>query len=392
MSFEQWIRPPSWEWDYWGETLRTWRLQGAPLQAKAPGNVNPHTLGDEEGGVWDPLCESLFAELSLKPDADVPFALEPGPRRVPLNSFICPLFEYRVLEEDGDILMIQDERGHIRRDTKDFTSISNIVKPLVSDHDDWERLKAERLQLNMEGRLPADWPQVRDRLQNRDFALAIGGHSALAGFYHPTRYLMGPMHLLYSFYDQPDLVKDIMNHLADLQVYLFDQVLTEIDVDFGFTCEDLGFRTGPFISPTMFREFVLPCYKKLAGVLRDHGVQTLIVDSDGNNWDLIPLFMEAGVTGLGPMEVAADMNVVEVRRTFPQLQIIGGIDKRKLAAGKASIEEELASKVPEVLSTGGYIPCFDHSVPPDVPWEDFCYYRERLTAYVEASEANARVA
>jgi uroporphyrinogen decarboxylase len=114
----------------------------------------------------------------------------------------------------------------------------------------------------------------------------------------------------------------------------------------------------------------------------------MIVDSDGNNWDLIPLFVEGGVTGMGPMEVAADMDVVEVRRAFPELQIIGGIDKRKLATGKAGIDQELAAKVPGVLCAGGYIPCCDHSVPPDVSWEDFCYYRERLAVLVEAGGAN----
>ena len=63
----------------------------------------------------------------------------------------------------------------------------------------------------------------------------------------------------------------------------------------------------------------------------------------------------------------------------PRLQIIGGIDKRRIGAGKTAVEAELASKVPDVLSTGGYIPCCDHSVPPTVSWNDFCYYRQQLT-------------
>jgi uroporphyrinogen decarboxylase len=221
--------------------------------------------------------------------------------------------------------------------------------------------------------------------------LAIGGHSALAGFYHPARYLMGPLHLMRNFYDQPDLVKDILNHLADLQAYLFDQVLGEVDVDLGFTCEDIGYKTSTFISPDMFREFMLPCYGKLTGVLRDHGVRVMIVDSDGNNWPLIPLFLEGGVTGTGPLEVAAGMEAVELRKAFPRLQMIGGIDKRKLIAGRAAIDEELASKVPEVLRTGGYIPTMDGGAPPDLSWENWVYYREQLTDLVTRSSAGAPV-
>ena len=377
MAFEPADRSLLWEWDYWGETLRAWRKEGAPLREEHEG-VNYES--SDEVGAWNPFSPMLFTSLPLEPDAPLAFTLDEGPHRVPLNSFICPMFEYRILEEeDNDVIIAQDERGHIRREKRGGVSTSHIIKPLVRDRDDWERVKSERLQLSMESRLPPDWPDLKKELKNREFILAIGGHSALCGFYHPTRYLMGPEGLLYNFYDQPDLVKEIMNHLADLQVYVFDQVLSQVDVDLGFACEDLGFKTGPFISPALFREFILPCYRKLTGMLRDHGVKNMIVDSDGNNWELIPHFMDGGVTGMGPMEVAAGMEVVELRRAFPRLQIIGGIDKRRIGAGKTAVEAELASKVPDVLSTGGYIPCCDHSVPPTVSWNDFCYYRQQLT-------------
>lgn len=84
------------------------------------------------------------------------------------------------------------------------------------------------------------------------------------------------------------------------------------------------------------------------------------------------------MTGLFPMEVAAGMDVVEVRKKYPTLQIIGGIDKRALAKGKRTINEELEAKIPFMLKKGGYIPHVDHSIPPDVPLENFVYYRNRL--------------
>ena len=77
--------------------------------------------------------------------------LDPGARRVALNSFIYPLFQYKVLEERGDVIISEDERGHIREDKKGSGSIANIIKPLVASRDDWEKVKAERLQLKLEG-------------------------------------------------------------------------------------------------------------------------------------------------------------------------------------------------------------------------------------------------
>lgn len=370
MAFEPADRIPLWEWDYWAETLRLWRRQGAPLKAA--------DAVEAEGAFTYPWSWSLLDELPLLADSDPGFVLDPPILRIPLNSFICPLFEYKVIEEHEDTVVAQDPRGHIRRDKKGRASISNIVKPLVSSREDWERVKAERLALDVQGRLPPDWPMIREQLKKRKAPLAIGGHSAMFGFFHTARYLMGVEALCVGFYDQPDLVRDIMIHLADLYVFLFDHVLSQIPADLAFATEDMGFKTGPFISPQTFREFMLPCYQRVANLLRDHGVDILFVDSDGNNWPLIPLFLEAGVTGFAPLEVAADMDVVRLRRDFPGLQLLGGIDKQLVAAGPAAIDRELMSKVPAVLETGGYIPTIDHSVPPDVSWENFVYYRRRL--------------
>lgn len=380
MAFEQVDRAPLWEWDYWPEALQEWSAAGAPIRSDRSQTVNPSA--DQEEGAFDPYSTTLLSDVPFAEDSQSDFHIDPGAKRVPLNSFIHPLFEYKVLEERGDVIISQDERGHIREDKKDRSSIANIIKPLVASREDWEKVKAERLQLKLDGRLPANWAEVREQYKNRDYVLSVGGHSGLCGIYHPTRYLMGPVQLLYAFHDDPELVRDIMNHLADLQIHLIDQVLNEVDVDFCYACEDLGFKTSSFISPAMFREFMLPCYKRLTGMLRDHGVKIMVVDSDGYNWKLIPLFIEGGVTGMGPMEVAAGMDVVEVRKAFPKFQIIGGIDKRIMAEGSPAIDAEVERKVPPLVEQGGYIPCCDHSVPPDVSWENFRHYRRRLTELV----------
>ncbi len=82
-------------------------------------------------------------------------------------------------------------------------------------------------------------------------------------------------------------------------------------------------------------------YQKLSGLLRDHGVDVLMVDTDGDCRKLIPLFMEGGVTALYPFEVQSHMDVAEIRRQYPGLALQGGIDKKALAAGKDAIDEEL---------------------------------------------------
>jgi len=45
---------------------------------------------------------------------------------------------------------------------------------------------------------------------------------------------------------------------------------------------------------------------------------------------------------------------------------------------KKEIEEQVMSKVSALVASGGYIPFVDHAVPPDVPFDNFCYYMELI--------------
>jgi uroporphyrinogen decarboxylase len=132
---------------------------------------------------------------------------------------------------------------------------------------------------------------------------------------------------------------------------------------------------------------MLPGYKKLTGFLMDRGVKNIIVDSDGDVWKLLPLFLEGGVTGLYPFEVKAGMDVVEVRKVYPKLQMLGGFSKTALIAGEEEIDIELDLKIPWMLEQGGYIPYMDHLVPPDVSWENFYYYRTKLNGLIDRAAA-----
>ena len=120
---------------------------------------------------------------------------------------------------------------------------------------------------------------------------------------------------------------------------------------------------------------MVPNYRKITSCLRDHGIDCIFVDSDGNLDALIPLWLEGGVNGFHPLEVAAGMDPVALRKQYGQQALLrGGIDKRKLALGGDSLRQEVLSKVPFLARTGGYIPYIDHETPPDVSWVDFLDY------------------
>jgi len=152
-------------------------------------------------------------------------------------------------------------------------------------------------------------------------------------------------------------------------------VLKDIRVDMATFWEDMCYKSGPLISPAMVQKFMVPRYKKITDLLRSNGVDVIYLDSDGNIEQLIPLWLESGINYLWPFEVAAGNDAVAARKKYGKDLIIGGaIDKRALAKGEEVIKEEVMSKVPFLLEQGGYLPTTDHGVPPDVTFENYCYY------------------
>jgi uroporphyrinogen decarboxylase len=138
----------------------------------------------------------------------------------------------------------------------------------------------------------------------------------------------------------------------------------------------MAFKTGPFVSPRFVREHMLPAYRELAAFLRQGGVPVLLVDCDGRVQSLLPLWLEAGLDGCLPCEIAAGSDPVELRRQFPGCRLMGGLDKRVIATGREGVDAELRRVLP-LLREGGYIPFIDHFVPPDISYDTFRYYLER---------------
>ncbi len=378
MNFEPVDRTLLWEDGYWLGAMRRWYREGLPKRQGIPAHIGDGMCAAGGSIPWDPICD----DIPPADDITQCLRLDESLRRIPVNNSFYPPFTEEVLEDRGDWIVRRDSNGVIRRDRKDCMSLPDFIGWPVKCRDDWERLKAERLRPNLEGRLPAEWPAWVERQKSRTYPLAVGLRQ---GLYWAARNLLGDEQVLFTFYDDPELIRDIMNYLTDFWIALYDPILGQVKADCAMFWEDVSFKNGPLISPAMMREFMLPCYRRFTGFLHDHGIRHVLVDSDGDCRLIIPVLMEGGVTGLMPFEVNAKMDVVQIRKDFPRLQIFGGIDKMQLALDKSAIDRELKAKVtPEMLRHGGYIPHVDHQVPPNVSWENFKYYRERLAAIATA--------
>lgn len=203
------------------------------------------------------------------------------------------------------------------------------------------------------------------------------------GFFGPLRNLVGVEKLCLLFYDDPAFLEEMMDANADFIIAIMDQVLDVVSVDAFAFWEDMAYNHGPLIGPDLVRRYMLPRYRRVTDFLRGRGIPYVGVDCDGQVETLIPVWLDAGLNFAYPFEVQAGMDVLAVRRRYGrELRIIGGVDKRALAKGRAAIDAEVARLEP-LIREGGYIPHTDHSCPPDISFANFCYYMERMRSTCE---------
>ena len=327
-------------WAPWGETYERWKVESGD-----PALDVGKTLG------FDLSCAGAKIYQGLWPE-----------------------FAYEVLEKTDDYITARDGRGIVMRNRRDMHSMPLFLEHPVKDQADWTRIKTERLRVDDPSRVAEDWPAFRRRMQESGEAVQVGWFPY--GVFGTPRDLMGAEEVLMAFYTDPEMIEDMMTHLTDVWLAVWERVAAETQIGHIHIWEDMSGRQGSLISPAMVKAFMMPCYDRIAAFAQAHGVRVVSVDTDGDCAELVPIMMEHGVNTFFPFEVAAGNDIEAYRRQYPTLGIIGGLDKRALAAGKAEIDREV-EKAARMVKHGRYIPAFDHLIPPDVPWENFVYAAEQ---------------
>ncbi len=341
-------RPPYWlTWGPWPTTWKRWEQEGKPA------SVTDH-------------------RSFMDPD-QVPLSL-------PVNTGPCPKLPRTLIEETPDFVIFYDEWGIKRRDYRHGESMSDFLEFPVKDRAGWLEFRDRFLNPDDPRRLDGDWRAAGCQWMEKGWPVQIGYYPD-GGVFGPFRWLMGDELGLIAFHTMPDLVHEIMDHITDIYLTVWEEVVKEIRVDVIHLWEDMCYKNGPLISPKMWEEFLGPNYRRIKVFADKHNIPVISVDTDGNPDRITPPMIRSGVNLLFPMEVAAGVDINAWREKYPALAFMGGIDKRKLALGPAAIDREL-ERIRPAVEKGRYIPDLDHLVPDDVSWENYCYYAQALKRQV----------
>jgi hypothetical protein len=304
---------------------------------------------------------------------------------VPINYGFLPPYEPELIEETDRYEVRRNHLGVVTRALKEGSvhggrmSMDQYLSFPVEGPEDFPDVR-RRLTPAVPERYPADLDERIEAWRRRNIPLVLGTNCAANGFYWRARELMGTEALSFAWYDEPALMHEMMETYADLIIETSVPVLERIDVEYFTLNEDLSMKAGPLLSPRTYAEFILPHLRRMVETFKGLDVRYFAIDTDGDPTLLIPHFLDAGVDIVWPIERASNVSPQEWRLRFGrQLRLWGGVDKRVLPRGPEAIRAHLREFIP-LIEEGGFIPTIDHTVPPDVTWDNFRYYMDAKRA------------
>lgn len=277
------------------------------------------------------------------------------------------------LEENNEVKIWRDGLGRTMKLLKGRATIPLPLDYPVRTMDDW--LKIKPWYEFSESRFPADWEATARKHRKDDRVVCV----SIPGGFDEPRQLMGEERLCLAYYDQPELIHDILDTIGATAFKVLERVSRSVDVDLLSVHEDMAGKSGPLAGPDQVREFIRPYYRRVWDMLQERGARLFDQDSDGDMNPVIESFLEAGVNCMHPMEPAANMDIVKVRAKYgTRLAFYGGIDKHVLRQTKDAIVRELEYKIPPMVQTGGCVLALDHRVPNGTPLANYRFYVQKV--------------
>jgi len=282
-----------------------------------------------------------------------------------------------VLEDDGRKRIAKSSNGVTYMELPGTDVTIHPIDFLIKTRKDWERYK-ERITPDLSRMSQSMLNWYKELSAKRETWLCV----VFSGPYGSMCSLVGTPAALEVMAAEPEWFLDVAETCTDFHIGMLELIRSEgIKLDGVFMDDDITFINGPFFSPAMFRELIMPSAKKLYGYVHDSGGH-VYRHTDGNNWKLIPLMIEAGADFLDPLEVKAGMDLQKLKDAFDRKLVwVGNIDARALyRRDKREIEEEVKRKL-SVFPDGGYIYRTDGPITDEASLEAYSFLIECVKKY-----------
>jgi hypothetical protein len=166
---------------------------------------------------------------------------------------------------------------------------------------------------------------------------------------------------------RPDLVERHLDVQLERQLRSIEP-LAAAGVEFIFGGGDLASNEGPFYSPLVFHQMLMPRLRTICDACHRRGIRYLF-GSDGNLWPVADdLFDNARVDGYYEVDRRAGMDLARLRERYPGPVLMGNMSSATLHTGtRQEVIAETRSCLEVARRMGGVIVGVSNYVMPGTP-------------------------
>ena len=217
--------------------------------------------------------------------------------------------------------------------------------------------------------------QAKNLFENSDYV--IGADGIKGGILQTCLWLRGYDKFFLDLAMNKDYADALLEKVLDLYCRMYTNYFREVGdyAQLVYITDDLGTQVSLLMSPKMFREQVKPKFKSFNDHLKSLSDAKIMFHSDGAIDPLLEDLIEIGVDILNPVQTSTKglENTLEIKEKYgARLSFHGAIDVQQIMPNSsvAEIKREVARRIHDLGSGGGYIlaPC--HNIGYDIPVEN----------------------
>ncbi|GMU20727.1 MAG: hypothetical protein AMXMBFR13_08230 [Phycisphaerae bacterium] len=202
------------------------------------------------------------------------------------------------------------------------------------------------------------------------------------GVFEWSSWLMGLEPFALAIYDQPDLLRALVDRVGGLIEEVFKVWSQREQMVALWSGDDMGFKTATLISPQHLREYILPWHRRYAEIAHAQG-KPYILHSCGNVREIMPDLVEDVRIDAKHSFEDTIQPVEEFHRLWHRrVAAIGGLDVDLLARGtEADVVRRTESILAVCAPTGGYAAGSGNTVTNYVPIDNYLAMVETVHRY-----------
>jgi uroporphyrinogen decarboxylase len=192
------------------------------------------------------------------------------------------------------------------------------------------------------------------------------------GIFEHLSWIMSYERLCLALHEDPELVRAVADRIGNLMIGFYRHLLDLDHIIAVFAGDDMGFKTGPLISPADLRKYILPWHKQFAAMAHKRGLPYFLHSCGNLETIMEDLIEDVKIDGKHSFENAI-IPIEDFQARFGRrIAVLGGLDVNILSTQSPEDVRKATRRLIEICgSRGRFAVGSGNSIPSYVPVENY---------------------